>query len=110
VASRAEHIQGLTVAEEDRGLAIADDHVRTDAIITDSCVVGEAMDDLVRHFICVFNYIKDTSHIVSPYDDELVDYIRCGCLTQAILSFFIYAAIPEKFYFCCFAKGGEEVG
>ena len=64
--SGTEHIQGLTVAEEDRSLPVTHDDVRADAVIADGGVIREAMDDFVRHFICIFNNIKDASHFFSP--------------------------------------------
>jgi hypothetical protein len=58
-------IQRISITEEHSRLRLAHDHLRADPIITDT-LLRETMDDLVLHFIRVFNDVKNSCHDISP--------------------------------------------
>ena len=62
VAAGVEHVERIPIAEEDRRLCFAYDHLRADAIIADGTVVGETVDQFVGHFVRIFDNIKNSSH------------------------------------------------
>jgi hypothetical protein len=62
----SEHIQRLSVSEEDSGLSVPHNYVGSNAIIAYGCVIREAMDDFFRHFVRIFNNIENARHFVSP--------------------------------------------
>ena len=68
VAPSFENIQRVAVAEENSRLAFAHDHLRTNTEITDA-FFGEAVYDLIVHFVRVFNDVKNSSHVFSPFGE-----------------------------------------
>ena len=74
VPTRPKHIQGVSIAEEDRRLALAYDDLRANPVITDPGL-RKSVHDLVSHLVWILDDVEYSGHCrISPLRSTPIHY------------------------------------